>query len=180
MNGPSFVVAAFGLAGLLMFSAWDAAGQAISPARRSEGRDRARKERDMTKKTGAKGRTEVTVYKPVAYDEPKEGPKLNEVQLTETFMGDVDGEGKARVLQAQWSDGAVRYCTIERVVGALAGRKGTFLLEVQGTVQDKHNKGAWFVIAGSGTGDLRGLRGDGGFEADLGKHGAWTLDYWFE
>jgi hypothetical protein len=134
----------------------------------------------MTKKTAAKGRTEVTVYRPVAYDEPKEGPKLNEVQLTEIFRGDVEGEGKARVLQAQWSDGAVRYCTIERVVGALAGRKGTFLLEVQGNVQGTHNKGAWSVIAGSGTGDLQGLRGDGGFEAELGKHGAWTLDYWFE
>src|SRR6266498_4944218 len=133
--------------------------------------------RGMTKKTGAKGRTEVTVYAPVAYDEPKEGPKLNEVQLIEIFRGDVEGEGKARVLQAQRSDGSVRYCTIERVVGTLARRRGTFLLEVQGTVQGKHNKGAWSVIAGSGTGDLQGLRGDGGFEAELGKHGAWTLDY---
>jgi hypothetical protein len=134
----------------------------------------------MMEKSAAKGRTEVTVYKAVAYDEPKEGPKLNEVQLTETFTGDVEGEGRARVLQAQWVDGSARYTTIERVVGALAGRKGSFLLEVHGTVQGKHNKGAWFVIAGSGTGELRGLRGDGGFEAELGKHGAWTLDYWFE
>jgi hypothetical protein len=134
----------------------------------------------MTSKTGAKGKTEVTVYEPVAYDEPKEGPKLNEVQLNETFTGDVAGEGKARVLQVQWADGSVRYCAIERVVGVLAGRKGSFLLAVQGTVQDKHNKGVWSVLAGSGTGDLRGLRGDGGFEAEHGKHGSWTLDYWFE
>ena len=131
-------------------------------------------------KTVAKGRTEVTVFKPVTYDQPKDGPKLNEVELVETFIGEIDGEGRARVLQAQWDDGSIRYCTIERVAGAVAGRKGTFLLQVDGIVKAKHNKGTWSVIAGSATGDLRGLRGDGGFEAELGKHGEWTLDYWFE
>ena len=148
MNGRSFVVAVSGLAGLVMVGAWDAAAKEVGATRRSEAREGARKERGMTKKTAAKGKTEVTVYKPVAYDEPKEGPTLNEVQLTETFTGDVEGEGKARVLQAQWTEGSVRYCTIERVVGALAGRKGSFLLEVKGTVQATHNKGAWSVIAG--------------------------------
>ena len=71
----------------------------------------------MTTKTAAKGRTEVASYKPVTYDESKDGPKLNEVQLVETFTGGVEGEGRARVLQAQWDDGSSRYCTIERVVG---------------------------------------------------------------
>ena len=134
----------------------------------------------MTTKAAAKGRTEVTAYEPVTYEAPQDGPKLNEVELTETFMGDVEGEGRARVLQAQATDGSIRYCALERVVGAVAGRKGSFLLQVEGTVQGKHNKGAWFVIAGSGTGELRRLRGDGGFEAELGKHGSWTLDYWYE
>ncbi len=122
----------------------------------------------------------MTAYAPVTYDTPKDGPKLDEVRLTETFTGDVQGEGTARVLQAQWPDGSIRYCTIERVAGTLAGHKGTFLLQVQGAVQDGHNKGAWSVVAGSGTGDLRGLRGEGGFEAEHGKHGSWTLGYWFE
>jgi hypothetical protein len=33
---------------------------------------------------------------------------------------------------------------------------------------------------GSGTGELRGLRGDGGFKAELGQHGTIWLDYDFE
>jgi len=173
------VVSALVFAGAVLFGLL-AGGAVDGAARRSEARDAARRERGVTTKAAAKGRTEVTVYQPVTYEEPKDGPKLNEVQLTETFTGDIDGEGKARVLQAQWTDGSVRYCTIERVIGSLAGRKGTFLLQVEGTVQGKHNKGAWFVIAGSGTGDCRGLRGDGGFEAELGKYGSWTLNYWFE
>jgi len=135
----------------------------------------------MPSTTAARGTTEVTVYRSETYDGPtKEGPKLNEVELVETFRGDIEGQGKARVLQAQWPDGTIRYATLERVVGTLAGREGSFLLRVDGTVRNKQNDGAWFVIAGSGTGDLQRLRGDGGFQALHGKQGAWSLNYWFE
>jgi hypothetical protein len=128
----------------------------------------------------AEGTTEVTRYEPTTYDEPREGPRLNEVHLVETFRGALDGEGTARVLQVQWADGALRYCAVERIIGALGGRRGTFVLQVEGTVQASRNKGVWSVVAGSGTGDLRGLRGEGGFEAEHGKQGRWTLEYWFE
>jgi hypothetical protein len=36
------------------------------------------------------------------------------------------------------------------------------------------------VVPGSGTGKLRGLRGDGGFKAELGQHGTVWLDDHFE
>jgi hypothetical protein len=39
---------------------------------------------------------------------------------------------------------------------------------------------SWFVVEGSGTGDLKGLRGDGGFAGAFGKGSQATLDYWFE
>ena len=40
--------------------------------------------------------------------------------------------------------------------------------------------GDWFVIPGSGTGGLAGLRGEGGFRANLGEGAQVHLDYWFE
>jgi len=40
--------------------------------------------------------------------------------------------------------------------------------------------GTWFVVPGSGTGELRGLRGEGGFKAELGQRADITPDYWFE
>ena len=49
-----------------------------------------------------------------------------------------------------------------------------------GTVQDKIVSGDWFVIAGSGTQELTGLRGEGGFRANLGENAQVHLDYWFE
>jgi hypothetical protein len=134
----------------------------------------------LTGKKAAKGYIEVKTYNPTTYDDPKDGPKLNEIQVTETFTGDVEGEGTVRFLQAQRADGSASYCGIERVVGTLAGRTGSFLLQDEGTLAGTRVKGTWFVIPGSGTGDLRGLRGDGGFEAELGQHASWTLSCWFE
>jgi hypothetical protein len=49
-----------------------------------------------------------------------------------------------------------------------------------GTVVGSTVSGEWFVVPGSGTGDLTGLRGDGGFTAQLGENAEIHLDYWFE
>jgi Protein of unknown function (DUF3224) len=49
-----------------------------------------------------------------------------------------------------------------------------------GTVGDNIVSGDWFAIVGSGTGQLAGLRGEGGFRANLGEGAQVRLDYWFE
>jgi hypothetical protein len=85
-----------------------------------------------------------------------------------------------RFLQAIRDDGSASFVGIERVTGAIAGRKGSFLLQDAGTLEGSTVKGDWFVVPGSGTGELTGLRGEGGFEAKLGEHASITLDYWFE
>ena len=64
--------------------------------------------------------------------------------------------------------------------GVRQTRRGTFLFQDAGTVQDNTVSGDWFVIPGSGTGQLAGLRGEGGFRANLGEGAQVHLDYWFE
>ena len=133
----------------------------------------------MTRKhtTHATGRTDVTSYVPATFDEVVDAPVLVAVDLKETFSGDIDGDGAARVIQAARKGGTTTFVTIERVRGAIAGHKGTFLLQVSGTVVNKEMRAEWFVVKGSGTGELTGLRGDGGFTAQLGQHGSVWLDY---
>jgi len=134
----------------------------------------------MNPTTGnATGTIEVKSYVPVAYAQA-EKTTLNEITITETFSGDVVGEGAARLLQAVEPDGSASFCGIERVVGTLANRRGTFLLQDQGTVVGDRVEGRWFVIPGSGTGELAGLRGEGGFTAKLGEHAHWTLAWRLE
>ena len=57
---------------------------------------------------------------------------------------------------------------------------GTFVLQGSEIVENGKIKAKWFVVPGSGTGELSGLRGEGGFEGEFGKGSDGTLDYWFE
>ena len=124
----------------------------------------------------------VTVhkYQPSAYDEPTEGPVLTRIHVEESFSGDITGDGVVEFLQAARPDGSASFAGIERVTGRVAERTGTFLLQEAGTVQDNVVCGDWFVIPGSGTGQLAGLRGTGGFRACLGEGAQVYLAYWFE
>jgi len=70
--------------------------------------------------------------------------------------------------------------SLQRVRGKLGGRKGTFVLQGQEPVAHGKIKATWFVVPGSGTGELAGLRGEGGFEGQFGQGSTGTLDYWFE
>ena len=130
----------------------------------------------MTERTHARG-IQVKTYEPTAYDEQSEAPSLVEIHVTEPFSGDVAGSGSVRFLQASRIDGSASFCGIERVVGRLAGREGSFLLQDSGTLQGNQVSGSWFVVPGSGSDQLVGLRGEGGFEAQLGQNASWTLAY---
>ena len=78
------------------------------------------------------------------------------------------------------SDGSASFVGIERVAGTIAGKQGTFLLQDSGIVSGDTVQGDWFVIPGSGTGELTGIRGKGEFHADLGEGARVYLDYWIE
>ncbi len=130
----------------------------------------------------ARANAVITVhkYEPAAYESPAEGPVLNRIHVEESFSGDIDGDGVTEFLQAAHADGTASFVGIERVTGTVAGRAGTFLLQDAGIVTGSVVEGDWFVVPGSGTGALAGLRGEGGFRANLGENAQVYLDYWFE
>ena len=113
------------------------------------------------------------------YDETM-SPALVEIHLHETFTGDLDGESPVRALQVRRDDRSASMASVQRFCGKLGGRQGTFVLQGAETIANGKIKATWFVVPGSGTGDLAGLRGEGGFEGDFGKGSQATLDYWFE
>ena len=131
-------------------------------------------------RTRATAKIEVHAYEPETYENSGGGTDLGEILVTEAFHGDIEGEGVVRFLQAIRGDGSASFVGIERVSGSIADRSGTFLLQDAGTVDGSVVSGTWFVIPGSGTGGLAGLRGEGGFTAKLGQAADVTLDYWFE
>jgi len=120
---------------------------------------------------------EITTWDETTYDEPADGPKLTRVTVKKRFSGDLRGESTAELLTTQGEDGSAGYLASERVEGALVGLSGTFVLNHGGTVRHE-TPVHWYgvVVPGSGTGELRGLRGDAVYQ-----HGAsgaiLTLEY---
>jgi len=132
-------------------------------------------------RTRARAKAKITVRSSEAkpYDQIA-SPALMEIRLSETFTGDIDGESPVRALQVLRDDHSASLVSVQRFRGKLGGRQGTFVLQGQEIVENGKIKATWFVVPGSGTGDLSGLRGEGGFEGDFGKGSDGTLDYWFE
>lgn len=130
--------------------------------------------------TRADGTVEVSMWDPRPYDTPGDGPQLVDIHVEETFDGDIVGTGTARYLQTLHPDGSASFCGLERITGTLHGRTGTFVLQDEGELDASGRvTGRWQVVAGSGTGELAGLRGTGTFTAELGQRAVITLDHWF-
>lgn len=133
--------------------------------------------------TGARTRAQaqITVQSSEAkpYDQSA-GPALVEIRIHETFTGDIEGESPVRALQVLRSNKSASLVSLQRFQGKFAGRTGTFVLQGSETVENGKIKATWTVVPGSGTGELSGLCGEGGFEGEFGKGSRGWLDYWFE
>lgn len=115
------------------------------------------------------------------YEELGEGAKLTRASVAETFQGDIEGEGTVEYLMMYPDANSASYVGMQRVIGSLGGRSGSFVLQVSGTFAGGLAQATWSVVPGSGTGELRGLRGEGGFPAQHGTSSVpYTLDYSFE
>ena len=110
------------------------------------------------------------------------GSKVTQASVTMSFSGDLEGDGNVEWLMAYAGDEkTASFVGLERVVGKLDGRDGTFVLQHTGTFDGAVAKAELAVVDGSGTGDLTGLTGAGTFEAGMGSDGTRRieLDYDF-
>ena len=134
-----------------------------------------------TPRTRTRAVAKVTVQssEAIPYDQTA-GPALFEIRLNETFSGNIDGISPVRALEIRHDDRSASLISLQRFRGKLDGRAGTFVLQGQEDMKNGKIKGTWFVVPGSGTDDLCGLRGEGGFEGRFGEGSEAMLDYWFE
>ena len=111
------------------------------------------------------------------YSEGQDLPKLTRASVTKTFTGEIEGEGQVEYLMMYRSDGSATFVGLERVTGRVGGKSGTFVLQRVGVFEDGQAKESYSVIPGSGTGQLRGLRGEGRTTVGHGMEHPFTLDY---
>jgi len=131
-------------------------------------------------KTHAKATFALNAWDEKPYNEMNGLPKLTRVSVTKSYQGDLTGEGKLEYLMMYRDDGSASFLGLERVVGSVGGRSGSFVLQHSGTFKSGVATVTLLVVPGSGTGDLRGLRGNGEFAVGHQQPYSMTLDYDFE
>ncbi len=102
---------------------------------------------------------------------------LGRMSIAKAFSGDLDGAGKGEMLMAGTSvTGSAGYVAIERIIGTLHGRSGSFVLQHLGTLTRGVPALTVRVVPDSGTDQLTGLAGTLDIRIDDGKH-FYELEY---
>ena len=128
-------------------------------------------------KNVASARFAIKSWDEKPYDEGQDLPKLTRATVTKALTGEITGEGHVEYLMMYRDDGSATFVGLERVVGHLAGRTGSFVLQRTGVFENGVAKESYSVIPGSGTGELRGLRGEGTSAVGHGTEHPLTLNY---
>lgn len=111
------------------------------------------------------------------FDEPEDGPKLTRAHIRKSFHGDLSGTGNLMYVMTHLDSGAASFIGFEKVVGSLGGRTGSFVLKHAGSYDGETATVEYAVVPGSGTNELAGLAGTGGFSAGHGEEHDMTLDW---
>ena len=128
------------------------------------------------KKT-ASARFAIKSWDEKPYSEGQDLPKLTRASVTKTLTGDIEGEGQVEYLMMYRSDGSATIVGLERVVGRIGGKTGTFVLQRIGAFENGQAKESYAVVPGSATGELRGLRGEGSSAVGHGLEHPFSLTY---
>jgi uncharacterized protein DUF3224 len=128
------------------------------------------------KKT-ANARFAIKSWDEKPYSEGQDQPKLTRASVTKSFTGDLEGESHVEYLMMYRSDGTAAFVGLERVVGRLGGKSGSFVLQRTGVFESGEAKESYSVVSGSGTGELQGLRGEGNSAVGHGMEHPFALNY---
>jgi len=118
----------------------------------------------------ASGTFEVNLI-PQGQEDKTDGTSIGRMSIDKKFSGDLQGTSKGEMLSALTATkGSAGYVAIERVLGTLQGRTGTFVLQHTGMMTRGTPQLSVTVVPDSGTGQLVGLTGTLTIKIEGGKH----------
>ena len=98
-------------------------------------------------------------------------PMLARMTIDKTFTGDLQATSQGQMLSARTAIAdSAGYVAIEKVEGALAGKKGSFVLQHSATMDRGTPSQSITVVPDSGTEELEGLTGTVTITIADGKH----------
>jgi len=105
---------------------------------------------------------------------------FGKIRIRVRASGRSEGDGDVEYLMVHRADGSAAFAGFEPVVGRVAGKVGTFVLQRVGTFEGGQAKKTFSVVAGSATGELRGLRWEGTSAVGHGNEHPFVLNYDWE
>lgn len=106
-----------------------------------------------------------------------DGVEAGHLRFDKRFHGDLDAVSVVHMMAVMTeTEGSAAYVAIERIVGALRGRKGAFFVTHNGVMDRGTPTLSVTVVPDSGTDDLTGLSGRMSIDIVDGKH-YYTFDY---
>ncbi len=126
----------------------------------------------MTSTTTSVAKGEFTVkLAPLTVEGQPEGSKIARLSIDKTISGDLVATTAGQMLSAMTeTQGSAGYVAIERVDGALHGKRGSFVLQHTGVMNRGAPSLSVTVVPDSGTGELVGLSGTFNIIIANGKH----------
>lgn len=100
-----------------------------------------------------------------------DGVNLGRMSIDKTFTGELDAASTGEMLSAMTTtQGSAGYVAIEQVVGTLAGKQGSFVLQHFGSMDKGQDSLILNVIPDSGSNELTGLSGKMAIRIEGGNH----------
>lgn len=129
-----------------------------------------------------KGNSEfkITSWNETPFSEVQEGGKLTRASITKSYAGEIEGEGVLEYLMTYFMDGSAEFYGLERVTGQIGNRSGSFIFQHTGSFKNGKMNQKSIVVAGSGTNELKGLRGENTLSAGHQQEYPFTFQYEFE
>ena len=122
--------------------------------------------------THATGSFQVTLApQPLALEDTAGGLPRARMSIDKRFHGDLEGTSRGEMLSVMdQAVGSGGYVAIEKVEGALHGRRGTFVLQHSATMTRGTPRLEIAVVPASATGELAGLTGRMALDITDGVH----------
>ena len=113
----------------------------------------------------------VVKLQPLEFEGQPDGSKIGRMSIDKTISGALLATTKGQMLSAMTDvKGSAGYVAIEKVDGALRGKKGSFVLQHSGTMNQGQPSLLVTVVPDSGTEELEGLTGQFNINIAAGKH----------
>jgi hypothetical protein len=108
------------------------------------------------------------------------GAKQTHADVVFHFDGDFKGEAIVHYLMTYIDDTQATFVGLQKMVGELGGRSGSFVLKVDGVFENAAANSTYTIVEDSGTDELAGITGGGASTATHGDVQPFSLDYSLE